>query len=83
MDKWKNAVETRSHTDLLRLMAGKVRGQFWSAYIECMAENAVGKTFDQIDVIKRLVAQNSEKMELVTDSEGKTFSKITKRTFFL
>lgn len=71
--KWNAATnEYGSHTDLDRLDEGKVRGQFWAAYPECDAVNPVGRTLDQIDVIKRLIEKYPERMEFVTKSEGKT-----------
>ncbi|KAJ6646285.1 Dipeptidase 2 [Pseudolycoriella hygida] len=61
-----------SHTDLPRLREGKVGGQFWVAYVGCETnhKDAVERTLEQIDVIKRLVAKYNESMQLVTDSDG-------------
>lgn len=81
--KWTNVSnEYQSHTDLIRLIEGKVRGQFWSAYVDCASPNAVGRTLEQIDVIKRLIDQNNEHMEFVTESEGNIFVKLGRWIFF-
>jgi membrane dipeptidase len=45
-------------TDMARLHAGRVGGQFWSVYIDgdITGDEAVRKTVEQIDVAKRLIA---------------------------
>jgi len=61
-----------SHTDLPRLKEGKVGGQFWVAYVGCETnhKDAVERTLEQIDVIKRLVDKYSDDMQLVTTADG-------------
>ena len=46
-----------SFTDLPRLRTGKLGGQFWVAYVTCDRnyKDAVERTIEQIDIIKRLV----------------------------
>ncbi|KAG4065334.1 hypothetical protein HA402_012776 [Bradysia odoriphaga] len=69
--KWQDpSNEYKSHTDLERLATGKVGGQFWAAYVDCNSTNPVGRTLEQIDVIKRLVDKYSDKMQLVTEHDG-------------
>ncbi len=48
-----------SHTDLNRLKQGRVGAQFWVAYAPCGSQHrdAVQITLEQIDLIKRLVNQ--------------------------
>lgn len=61
------------HTDLLRLRKGKVGAQFWAAYVSCastQAKDAVERTLEQIDIIKRLVRKYPNDMTLVTTSNG-------------
>ncbi|KAJ8923926.1 hypothetical protein NQ315_006702 [Exocentrus adspersus] len=60
------------HTDLQRLRKGKVGAQFWAAYVSCdsKSENAVVRTLDQIDVIKRLINRYNNDLELVTTADG-------------
>jgi len=61
--KWvNNDTEYGSHTDLTRLQDGKVHGQFWAAYASCDSNNkdAVARTLEQIDVIKRLIIKKFE-----------------------
>jgi membrane dipeptidase len=46
------------HTDIARLRAGRLGGQFWSVYVPASMKgaDAVQATFEQIDVVHRLVA---------------------------
>lgn len=72
---WNNATNKYgSNTDLIRLDGGKVRGQFWSAHVECGSTSAVLQTLEQIDVIKRLIDKYPEAMALATDHDGKISS---------
>ncbi|XP_017774264.1 PREDICTED: dipeptidase 1-like [Nicrophorus vespilloides] len=59
-------------TDLPRLKKGKVGAQFWVAYVGCGTQykDSLGKTLEQIDVIKRLVQKNSEHMVFVDSAAG-------------
>lgn len=61
-----------SHTDLLRLKKGKVGGQFWVAYAPCTTnyKDAVERTLEQIDVIKRMVRKYPGDFEFVTTADG-------------
>ena len=45
-------------TDIERLRRGRVGGQFWSVYIdgEIKGDEAVRRTIEQIDVVKRMIA---------------------------
>lgn len=65
------AESTRLHTDIPRLRAGGVGGQFWSVYVPAGLEpvEAAKATFEQIDVVKRLVAAHPEVFELATTAE--------------
>jgi membrane dipeptidase len=51
-------LEKPLHTDIGRLRAGHVGGQFWSVYVpvELKGADAVQATFEQIDVVHRLDA---------------------------
>ena len=55
-------------TDIARLRAGRVGGQFWSVYIpaEVTGPAAIQMTIEQIDVVKRLVAAYPRDLELAT-----------------
>ncbi len=46
------------HTDLPRLRAGGVGGQFWSVYVPTSTPAQVTATLEQIDVVRRLVAKH-------------------------
>ncbi|HEY6933684.1 MAG TPA: dipeptidase [Marmoricola sp.] len=57
------------HTDLKRLQAGGVSGQFWSVYVSpelFVGAAAVAATLEQIDLVRRLVARYPERMVLAT-----------------
>jgi membrane dipeptidase len=60
------------HTDLARLAKGRVGAQFWSVYVSAnlTEPQAVQATLEQIDVMKRLIARHSDRLELVTTAEG-------------
>ena len=50
--------EPAVHTDLPRLRAGGVGGQFWSVYVPCelAGGDAVTATLEQVDFVRRLAA---------------------------
>jgi len=60
-----------SFTDLPRLREGKLGGQFWVAYANCSGnyKDAVERTMEQIDVIKRLVRAYPNDMMYVTEAD--------------
>ncbi|NEE59115.1 membrane dipeptidase, partial [Streptomyces sp. SID8455] len=47
------------HTDLARLRAGGVGGQFWSVYVrtDLTGDAAVSATLEQIDIVAELIAR--------------------------
>ncbi|XP_053685822.1 dipeptidase 1-like [Sabethes cyaneus] len=61
-----------SHTDIPRLLEGKVGAQFWVAYVGCNTQylDAVERTLEQIDVIKRMIAKYPQYMTYVTSADG-------------
>ena len=56
------------HTDLARLRAGRIGGQFWSVYVPINATGGGPRDFqttlEQIDFVKRLVARYPDDLEL-------------------
>jgi membrane dipeptidase len=54
------------HTDIARLKAGGIGGQFWSVYVpaDLPGAEAVQATLEQIDLLKRLVARYPETLEM-------------------
>lgn len=62
---------TDLHTDIPRLRAGGVGGQFWSVYVPASLTpvEAAKATFEQIDTVKRLVAAHPEVFELATTAD--------------
>ena len=58
LDLRANQATTVLHTDIPRLRAGGVGGQFWSVYVpaDLTPVEAAKATFEQIDTVKRLVA---------------------------
>jgi membrane dipeptidase len=55
-----------THTDLPRLAAGGVGGQFWSVYVPASlaGDAAVATTIEQIDLVRQLVARYPGTLEL-------------------
>ncbi len=55
-----------TQTDLPRLAAGGLSGQFWSVYVpaELQGEAAVATTLEQIDVVHRMIARYPDRLEL-------------------
>lgn len=62
---------TELHTDIPRLRAGGVGGQFWSVYVPASLEpvEAAKATFEQIDVVRRMVAAHPDVFELATTAD--------------
>lgn len=61
----------RTHTDLPRLRAGGVGGQFWSVYVPAQLTGgaAVTATLEQIDAIRTLAARHLEDLVLATTAD--------------
>ena len=59
------------HTDIARLKAGGVGGQFWSVWVspQVPGADAVQAAFDQIDLVKRLVDRYPEAFELARTAD--------------
>ena len=60
------------HTDLKRLDAGGVAGQFWSVYVSpelFVGPAAVTATLEQIDFVRRLVARYPDRLVLATTAD--------------
>jgi len=62
---------TDLHTDIPRLRAGGVGGQFWSVYVPASMSppDAAVATFEQIDTVKRMIAAHPETFELATTAD--------------
>jgi len=62
---------TDLHTDIPRLRAGGVGGQFWSVYVPASMSppDAAVATFEQIDTVRRMVAAHPEAFELATTAD--------------
>jgi membrane dipeptidase len=60
------------HTDLPRIRAGGLRGQFWSVYVPCSLRgaDAVTATLEQIDAVYALIARYPDDLALVTSAAG-------------
>src|SRR5689334_16351166 len=56
------------HTDLPRLRAGNVGGQFWSLWVP-QDEHAVRRTFEQLDFVHQLVARFPDALQLATTAD--------------
>ncbi|XP_018010925.1 dipeptidase 1, partial [Hyalella azteca] len=59
-----------SHTDLPRIKKGHVSAQFWAAYVPCGSQflNAVQLTIEQLDLIRRLVDQYPEHLQIAVSA---------------
>ncbi|WP_122464759.1 dipeptidase [Brevundimonas lutea] len=59
------------HTDIPRLRAGGVGGQFWSVYVPAslMPQEAVQATFEQIDTVRRILAAHPDVFEWATTAD--------------
>ena len=62
---------TSLHTDIPRLRAGGVGGQFWSVYVPASLEpvEAAKATFEQIDMVRRIVFAHPDVFELATTAD--------------
>ena len=58
-------------TDIARLRAGGVGGQFWSVYVpvEMQGQTAVTATMEQIDIVHRMVRKYPETFELALGAD--------------
>ena len=59
-----DGVESTLHTDLTKLRAGGVVGQFWSVYVHIDEPDPVRTTLQQIDLVHRLVARYPDDLVL-------------------
>src|SRR3954453_20551551 len=60
-DSWKKPLMT----DMARLRAGRVGGQFWSVFIpaEVEGDRAIRNTLEEIDIVKRVIAAYPRDLE--------------------
>jgi membrane dipeptidase len=61
-----------THTDLPRIAAGGLSGQFWSVYVpaELAGEAAVAATLEQIDLVHRMIAAYPGRLRLALTADG-------------
>ncbi|MCA2223374.1 dipeptidase [Nonomuraea aurantiaca] len=61
----------RTHTDLPRMAAGMVGGQFWSVFVPCGLPNgqAVTATLEQIDCVRAMVRRYPDRLALATTAD--------------
>ncbi|MGH3386672.1 MAG: dipeptidase [Nocardioidaceae bacterium] len=66
-----HAGEPRLHTDLPRLRAGGVTGQFWSVFVPCSltGADAVTATLEQVDFVRRFAARYHDQLMLATTAD--------------
>ncbi len=59
------------HTDIVRLRRGGVKAQFWSIWVpnSWAGPRAVKASFEQIALVKRLIAQNPRDLELALTAD--------------
>ena len=60
-----------THTDLPRLAAGGVGGQFWSVFVPATlaGDAAVAATLEQIDLVRRMIRRYPDQLELALTAE--------------
>jgi membrane dipeptidase len=65
------SIDRPMHTDIQRLRAGGVGGQFWSVWVPVELEHAeaVVTTLEQIDLVRRLTAKYSDDFELALTAD--------------
>ncbi|MGK4581142.1 dipeptidase [Kitasatospora sp. HPMI-4] len=63
---------SRLHTDLDRLGAGGVGGQFWSVYVrgDYAGDQAVSATLEQIDFVRALTERYPDRLRLAFTADG-------------
>jgi membrane dipeptidase len=59
----------KGHTDIPRLRAGGVKGQFWSVYIPTEQPNPARTVIEQIDVVHRMIARYPDTFELALTAD--------------
>ena len=59
------------HTDIARLKAGGVGGQFWSVYVpaDLQGQSAVTATLEQIDIVHRMMRKYPDTFELALTAD--------------
>jgi membrane dipeptidase len=59
------------HTDIARLRAGRVGGQFWSVYVDQAVRGpaAVAATLREIDIVRGLIARYPNDLELASTAD--------------
>ena len=63
--------ETPLHTDMQRMRAGRVGGQFWSVYISgtITGDEAIRTTIEQIDTARRVIAAYPQHLQLAATAD--------------
>ncbi|KAK3594950.1 hypothetical protein CHS0354_009337 [Potamilus streckersoni] len=61
-----------THTDIPRLRKGKLGAQFWSCFVDCTSQykDAVRKSLNQLDTIKKFVQRYPDVFQFVTSAQG-------------
>ncbi len=70
-DRLDIAGSTPTHTDLPRLAAGGVGGQFWSVFVPATlpADQAVLQTLEQIDAVHAMIDRYADRLGLATTAD--------------
>ena len=71
LDSDLSALDEPTHTDVARLRAGGVGGQFWSVYVpvDFVGADAVKATLEQIDVVHRMAERYPDAFELARTAD--------------
>ncbi|XP_053373033.1 dipeptidase 1-like [Mercenaria mercenaria] len=64
--------QIEAQTDIPRLRAGKLGGQFWSCWVDCGSQykDVVRMTMDQLDVIKKFIRRYPDVFKFVSTAQG-------------
>ena len=71
LERGTNQREKPLHTDMERMRAGRVGGQFWSVYIDgkVVGDEAIRITLEQIDTARRIIETYPQHLELAASAD--------------
>ena len=71
LERGTNTRQPPLHTDMQRMRAGRVGGQFWSVYISgtITGDEAIRTTIEQIDIARRIIAAYPQHLELASNAD--------------
>ncbi len=64
-----NCTDAGLQTDIPRIRAGRLGGQFWSVFVECNMTDAVRATMEEIDIVKSFVAKYPDTFQMAYSAD--------------